>query len=283
MVSSSDLIETPAWDSPPHLIGNSIFGIPKLELSEELSAVSMSVYKDELPETLHITPYHSNIIPGAFIFHHINQMAAKAQIINVLELGFNHLRHNKLKISAELTRTILRKPRIDEVIIQLEDFFKNFRVVYNFEDIKGVAPNPDVLASIGKKLTLLREEAGDYLVEQGMTIPRLPHWGKNNNLEPWWNIKDFKILCASYRHEVEGFLKAISPYFPRGPKLDNDFPELHTPTRVTGTLRFLISLLLDRLKYLDLETKKMTSLQFLLLLVREDSLLYWRITRLKIL
>ena len=258
MVSPSDHVETPARDSPPHLMGNSIFGIPKLELLE----------------TLHITPYHSNIIPGAFIFHHINQMAAKAQIINVLELGFNHLRHNKLKISAELTRTILRKPRIDEVIIQLEDFFQNFRVVYNFEDIKGVAPNPDVLASIGKKLTLLREEAGDYLVEQGMTIPRLPHWGKNNNLEPWWNIKDFKILCASYRHEVEGFLKAISPYFPRGPKLDNDFPELHTPTRVTGTLRFLISLLLDRLKYLDLETKKMTSLQFLLLLVREDSLLY---------
>ena len=44
----------------------------------------------------------------------------------------------------------------------------------DFEDIKGVAPNPDVLASIGKKLTLPREEAGDYLVEQGMAIPRLP-------------------------------------------------------------------------------------------------------------
>ena len=33
---------------------------------------------------------------------------------------------------------------------------------------------------------------------------------------------------------VEGFLKTVSPYFPRGPKLDDDFPELCTPTRVTG-------------------------------------------------
>jgi hypothetical protein len=62
-----------------------------------------------------------------------------------LELGFNHLWRNKLKVLAELTRTILRKPRIHEVILQLEDFFENFRVVHNFKDIKGVTPNPDVL------------------------------------------------------------------------------------------------------------------------------------------
>ena len=156
MVSPSDHIETPARDSPPHLMGNSNFGIPKLELSEELSAISKPVYKDELPKTLHIMPYHSDIIPGSFAFCHIDQMVAKAQIIKALELGFNHLRSNKLKVSAELTHTILRKPRIREVIVQLEDFFENFRVVHDFEDIKGVAPNPDVLASIGKKLTLLR-------------------------------------------------------------------------------------------------------------------------------
>ena len=54
------------------------------------------------------------------------------------------------------------------MILQLEDFFKNFRVVHDFKDVKGVAPNLDVLASMGKNLTLLREEAGEYLVEQGM-------------------------------------------------------------------------------------------------------------------
>ena len=170
MVNPSDHVETPARDSPPHLTGKSVFGVPKLELSEELSAVSKPLYEDELPDNLHIAPYRSDLIPGSFAFRHVNQMAAKARIIKALELGFNHLRRNKLKVSAELTRTILRKPRIHEVIAQLEDFFENFRVVHDFEEIKGIAPNPDVLASIGKKLTLLREEAGDYLGEQGMAI-----------------------------------------------------------------------------------------------------------------
>jgi hypothetical protein len=72
-------------------------------------------------------------------------MVAKAQIIKVLELGFNHLQHNKLRVSAELTHTTLRKPRIHKVILQLKDLFDNFRVVHNFNDIKGVAPNLDVL------------------------------------------------------------------------------------------------------------------------------------------
>ena len=44
----------------------------------------------------------------------------------------------------------------------------------------------------------------------------------------------FEIFCASYWYEVEGFLKTVSPYFPRGPKSDDNFPELRTPTRVTG-------------------------------------------------
>ena len=78
MVNPSDHVKTPTWNSPPHLTGNSIFGILKLELSEELSTISKPVYEDELPETVHIAPYHSNIIPGSFTFHHINQMTAKA-------------------------------------------------------------------------------------------------------------------------------------------------------------------------------------------------------------
>ena len=232
MVNPSDYIETPAQDSPPHLMGNSIFGIPRLELSKKLSARSKPVYEDKLPENVHITPYHSYIIPRSFAFHHVSQMAAKPRIIKALELGFNHLWCNKLKVSAELTRTILRKPRIHEVILQLEDFFENFRVVHDFKIIKGVAPNLDVLAYIGRKLTQLREEAGDYLVKQGMAIPR-SCWGKNNDLEQWWNINDFEILCASYWHEVEGFLKTVSLYFPRGPKSDDNFLEPCTLSRVT--------------------------------------------------
>ena len=88
MVNPSDHVETPARDSPPHLAGNSIFGIPRLELYKELSPVSKPVYKDKLLENIHIKPYYSNVIPGSSTFCHISQMAANAQIIKALELGF---------------------------------------------------------------------------------------------------------------------------------------------------------------------------------------------------
>jgi hypothetical protein len=104
MVKSSDHVETPIRDSPPHLMGNSIFGIPRLELSKELSTISKPVYEDKLLEKVHIAPYHSNLIPGSLAFHHVSQMAANAQIIKPLKLGFNHLRCNKLKVSAELAQ-----------------------------------------------------------------------------------------------------------------------------------------------------------------------------------
>ena len=95
MVNPSDHVETPARDPPPHLTGNSIFGIPTLELSEELIPVSTPVYEDELPENIYTAPYRSDLIPGSFAFRHVNQMAAKGRIIMALELGYNPLRHSK--------------------------------------------------------------------------------------------------------------------------------------------------------------------------------------------
>jgi hypothetical protein len=55
-----------------------------------------------------------------------------------------------------------------------------------------------VLTSVGKKLSQLREEAQDYLVGNGMAVPKPLLWGKNNNPEEWWSVNDFEIFCASY-------------------------------------------------------------------------------------
>ena len=67
-----------------------------------------------------------------------------------------------------------------------------------------------------------------------MAIPRPPHWEKYNDLEQWWIINDFKNFCTSYQHEVEGFLKTVSPYFPKGPKSNDDFPKPRTLSSIAG-------------------------------------------------
>ena len=107
------------------------------------------------------------------------------------------------------------------------------------------------------------------------SFPRPPCWGKNNDLEQWWNINDFKILCASYRHEVEGFLKTVSPYFSRGPKSDDDFPKPRTPTRVTGWSASVSELPApQRVRYPDSDAKIVTYLLSPPSLDKEDSPLY---------
>jgi hypothetical protein len=44
-----------------------------------------------------------------------------------------------------------------------------------------------MLASLRKKLSQLREEARDYLVGNGMAVPKPLIWAKNNNPEEWWS------------------------------------------------------------------------------------------------
>jgi len=138
---------------------------------------------------------------------------AKDQIIKAQELAYVYLHHAKLGQTFELTRTILRRPRIFEVISLLENLFEEFRILHDYEEVKALSPKPKVFTSIGKKLSNLREEAQDYLVGNGMAVPKPPLWGKNNNPEEWWSTNDFEILSAAYQHEVKKFLKTVSPYF----------------------------------------------------------------------
>jgi hypothetical protein len=67
--------------------------------------------------------------------------------------------------SAELTRSTLKKPRIYEVVLLLENLFEEFRILHDFVEIKAMSPKPEVLASITKK-TLQTEGRGSRLLGQ---------------------------------------------------------------------------------------------------------------------
>src|SRR6266853_3792528 len=67
-----------------------------------------------------------------------------------------------------------------------------------------------------------------------MALPKPPLLGKNNNPEEWWSTNDFEIISAAYQHEVEGFLKVVSPYFPKGSTPEDNVPEPRTPIGATA-------------------------------------------------
>src|ERR1700727_925249 len=75
---------------------------------------------------------------------------------------------------------------------------------------------------------MLRKEAQDYLVKNGSAVPKLPLWGKNDDPEEWLNVNDFKFISAAYQHEVEGFLKKISPRHPK-PRILRNLNLVHLP------------------------------------------------------
>ena len=200
---------------------DSIFNKSTLKISNDLSPVSSLVFDDEVSENLSVALYKTNKSSGLFALCHVNQRVAKSRIIKALELAFTYLCQSKLTQSTELTWSTLKKPRIYKVILLLKNLFEEFWILHDFVEIKAMSPKPEVLASITKKLSKLRDEAWDYLVENGSAVPKLPLWGKNNDPEEWLNANDFEILSAAYRHKVEGFLKRVAPYFPKTSKTED--------------------------------------------------------------
>ena len=146
MTTSSGSDASMVRDLPPHL---PLFNIPELEAPKELTPVANSIYEDEVPENL----------PGLFTLCHINQAPAKERIIRAQEFAYTYLCHAKLRQPVELTQAILKKPRILKVIPPLETLFEEIRILHDYEEIKALAPKPEILASIGKKLSNMREEA----------------------------------------------------------------------------------------------------------------------------
>jgi hypothetical protein len=148
-----------ARDNPPHLPDDSIFEAPKLEISDELIPVFNPIFEEDIPEHLTLAFCKTENIPGLFALRQVNQMAAKARIIKALELASSYLCHSKLRQSVQLSQSILKKPRIHEVSTLLENLSEEFRTLHDFVDVKALSPKPEVLASIAKKLSNLREEA----------------------------------------------------------------------------------------------------------------------------
>ena|SRR6202051_4786320 len=113
-------------DMPPHLVDDSIFDQPKLKIPLELVPISGPIYDRDAPETLRKGFYSTNELPGLYASWDCNQQQAKTRITTAIELGYDYLRQGKLRLNAKLTRSILKCPRFQEVIMELEELFSKF-------------------------------------------------------------------------------------------------------------------------------------------------------------
>jgi hypothetical protein len=219
---------------PPHMADDSIFRKPDLRISEELSPITKPLYKEDVLEELNLSNYSSEDIPKLFTIRHCNQMPAKARIIKALALGHQYLQRAKLRQSPELTRSTVKKPKINEVLEDLENLFSKLWVLHDSVEVLAASPKPKLITQVERRLTILREEFKYPFVAEALAIPKPPFWAKNNDCNEWWSMNDFEILAVCYRHKVEMFLKMVSKYLLRVSKSSEKELEPQTPPEVVA-------------------------------------------------
>ena len=116
---------------------------------------------------------------------------------------------------------------------------QKFRVASSKGKIIGAAPQPENLMEATKLLRKIRGKCLEEVLDDGLSVPESPFWGKTNNPQQWWNLNDYEIIAAIFRHEVGAFLKVYSFYLPK----EELKPELTTP-RKSVNLQLTISGLL---------------------------------------
>jgi hypothetical protein len=169
-------------DMPPHMADDSIFDQPKLKIPLEFILISGAIFNRDAPKTLQKGLYSTDELPGLYTSQDCSQLQAKIRIIRAVKLGYDYLYRGKLRQSAELTHSILKCPRFQEVIVELKELFSEFQVLHEFTEVRGISPKERHLNSISKKLSTLRAEVKDYLVAKGLAVPQPLFWGKDNNL-----------------------------------------------------------------------------------------------------
>jgi hypothetical protein len=217
-------------DRPPHLTpDDSIFTVPEFVVTD-LKPIEGPLDDLEITSALDIDLAYPNDVPGLFAPRHCRQDEAKARILGALNLGYEFLKRKGLKKTVDFTRSDLAKPKLVDILRDLEHLMGCVQVAHNATDIVAVRPDATYLGSIPKNLTIVKNEIMDALLEDGGILPSPPIWAKRNNPEDWWSVNDFEILAACYRHEVELYLKTIARYLPKPKKVrEEDTRTFETP------------------------------------------------------
>ena len=217
----------------PHLEANSI---PRLTGHDIKELREVEGPLENIPDDAKINNFETDELPGLFMPHHCNELDAKIQIMMALKISYNYLKQPNLKLENQLPHSNFKQPLLVEALEAMEETVEKFRIASVDGKILGVAPRPENLVKATKLLAKLGKDYQYEVLIDRLSIAVPPVWGKYNNPRQWWSLNNYKVLCATYRHETKIFLRTLSPY------LQNREIELD-PTTPPPTLRLYPSVL----------------------------------------
>ena len=242
--SSDEQESSTIREVPPHLEANSTLRLMGHNV-KELRDVEGPL--ENIPEDAQINNFETDELPRLFAPRHCKELDAKIRIMMALKISYNDLKRPNLKLGNELTRSNFKQPLLVEALEAMEDAIGKFRVASADGKILGVTPRPENLVKATKLLAKLGKDYQYEVLIDGLNIPVPLVWGKHNDPHQWWSLNDYEILCATYRHETEIFLRTLSPYLLKGeleldpttpPQAPRLYPSVSGPPKKSRSVTF---------------------------------------------
>jgi len=206
-------IPTHSRDTPPHLDSNSGFELTNIKIGKALEEVRGPIFcilKDATIVNAKPEEIHDFFSPPHYSEHKIQLRTETA-----IEYGIDYIRRSEFKQTTGLAHSDFKRPLLVEAYEAARKAVQEFRMASSEGKIIGAAPQPENLVEATKLLRKIRGKYHEEVLDDGLSIPKPPIWGKTNNPQQWWNLNDYEILSATFRHEVGAFLKVYSFYLPK--------------------------------------------------------------------
>ncbi|PPQ81608.1 hypothetical protein CVT24_006491 [Panaeolus cyanescens] len=125
-----------------------------------------------------------------------------------LQIGITHVERD-VEVMAEGTRWS-RNARIflKDALQILETLFSDLYRSHNGLTY-GYAIDEEIYRDLIVELLRLKRQTSDGFLAQGRVQPTIPKWGKDGDIQKFWNANDFEIISAVYRAEVERYLSSV--------------------------------------------------------------------------
>jgi len=207
-------IPTHSRDTPLHLDSDSGFELTNIEISEALEEVGGPIFC--IPKDATIVNVKPEEICDFFSPPHYSEHEIQLCTETAIKYGIDYLRRSEFEQTAGLAGSDFKRPLLVKAHKVARKAVQECRVASSEGTIIGAALQPENLVEATKLLRKIRGKCLEEVLDDGLSIPKLPFWGgKTNNPQQWWNLNDYEILAATFQHEVGAFLKVYSFYLPK--------------------------------------------------------------------
>jgi hypothetical protein len=152
-----------------------------------------------IPKDAKIVNVKPKEIREFFSLPHYSEHEIQLWTETAIEYRFNYLSRSKFEQTTGLACSDFKRPLLAEASEVVRKTVQEFRVASSKGKIIGAALQPENLMQATRLLRRIRGRCYEEVLDDRLSVPELPMWGKTNNPQQWWNLNDYEILLATFQ------------------------------------------------------------------------------------